>query len=102
MFARNVTLHVKPNQSKAVATKIDKEILPLLRKADGFFDLITMSRENDETVGISLWNSKEQADAYSKNTFPQVSKILEPLLTKTPEVRNYEVSGSTSHKFIAA
>lgn len=102
MFARNVTLHTKPNQSKEVASKIDKEILPLLRKANGFRDLITMSRENDETVGISLWNTKEQADAYSKDTFPQVSKILEPLLTTVPEVRNYEVSGSTSHKYIAA
>jgi len=102
MFARNVTLHVKPNQSKAVASKIDKEILPMLRKANGFRDLITMSRDNDETVGISLWNTKEQADAYSKDTFPQVSKILEPLITGAPEVRTYEVSGSTSHKFVAA
>jgi len=101
MFARNVTLHTKPNQSKPLATKIDKEILPMLRKANGFRDLITMSRENDETVGISLWNTKEQADAYSKDTFPQVAKLLEPLLTGTPEVRSYEVSGSTSHKFIA-
>ena len=102
MFARNVTLHVKPNQTKAVSTKIDKEILPILRKANGFRDLITMSRENDETVGISLWNTKEQLDAYTKDTFPQVAKLLEPLLTGTPEVRTYEVSGSTSHKFVAA
>ena len=101
MFARNVTLHVKPNQSKAVASKIDKEVLPILRKANGFRDLITMSRDNDETVGISLWNTKEQADAYSKDTFPQVAKILEPLITGAPEVRTYEVSGSTSHKFVA-
>jgi len=101
MFARNVTLHVKPSQSKAVASKIDKEVLPILRKANGFRDLITMSRDNDETVGISLWNTKEQAEAYSKDTFPQVSKILEPLITGVPEVRTYEVSGSTSHKFVA-
>jgi len=101
MFARNVTLHVKPNQSKEVASKIEKEVLPILRKANGFRDLITMSRENDETVGVSLWNTKEEAEAYSKNTFGQVSKILEPLIIGTPEVRSYDVSGSTSHKFIA-
>ena len=100
MFARNVTLHVKPNQTKEVATKIDKEVLPILRKANGFRDLITMSTDK-ETVGISLWNTKEQADAYSKDTFAQVSKILEPLITGAPEVRTYEVSGSTSHKFVA-
>lgn len=102
MFARNVTLHVKPNQTKEVTAKIDKEVLPILRKANGFRDLITMSRENNETVGISLWNTKEQADAYSKDTFPQVAKLLEPFITGSPEVRNYEVSGSTSHKFVVA
>src|ERR1700739_3386365 len=102
MFARNVTLHVKPNQTKEVTSKIDKEILPILRKATGFRDLITMSRENDETVGISLWHTKEQADAYSTAPPPGVPKLLEPLITGAPEVRTYEVSGSTSHKFVAA
>ena len=101
MFARNVTLHVKPNQTKEVASKIDKEVLPILRKANGFRDLITMSGKNDETVGISLWNTKEQAETYAKDTFAQVSKILEPLITGAPEVRTYEVSGSTGHKFVA-
>ena len=58
MFARNVTFHVKPNQLKEVASKFEKEILPILRKANGFRDQITMSRNSDETVGISLWNNK--------------------------------------------
>ena len=102
MFARNVTLHVKPNQTKEINSKIDKEVLPILRKANGFRDLITMSRENDETVGISLWNSKEQLDAYTKDTYPQVAKLLEPFITGTPEVRTYQVANSTGHKFVAA
>jgi len=102
MFARNVTLHVKPNQSKEIAAKFDKEILPILRKANGFRDQVTMSRGTDETVEISFWNTKEQLDAYTKTTDPQVSKLLEPLITGAPEVRTYEVSTSTSHKYIAA
>lgn len=102
MFARNVTLHVKPNQTKEMTSRIEKEVLPLLRKANGFRDLITMSRENDETVGISLWNTKEQLDAYNKDTFAQVSKILEPFITGKPEVRTYEVSTSTGHKLATA
>jgi heme-degrading monooxygenase HmoA len=101
MFARNVTLHVKPNQGKEVATKFEKEILPLLRKANGFQDQITMFRDN-ETTAISLWNNKEQLDAYTKDTDPQVVKLLEPLISGVPEVRTYEVSTSTSHKYIAA
>ncbi len=102
MFARNVTLHVKPNQVKEVNSKIEKEILPILRKANGFRDELTMFRENGETVGISLWNTKEQLDAYTKDTYPQVAKLLEPFITGVPEVRTYEVSASTSHKYVAA
>jgi quinol monooxygenase YgiN len=101
MFARNVTFHVKPNQGKEVAAKFEKEILPLLRKANGFRDQITMFRDN-ETTAISLWNNKEQLDAYTKDTDPQVVKLLEPLISGLPEVRTYEVSTSTSHKYIAA
>lgn len=101
MFARNVTVHVKPNQQKEVNAKIDKEVLPLLRKANGFRDLITMSRDNNDTLGISLWNTKEQLDAYTKDTAPQVAKLLEPFITGVPEVLTYEVSSSTSHKYVA-
>ena len=102
MFARNVTLRVKPNQVKEVAAKFDKEILPILRKATGFRDHITMFRENDETVGISLWNNKAELDAYVKDTDAQVVKLLEPFITGTPEVRTYEVSASTRHKYPSA
>jgi len=103
MFARNVTLHVKTNQLKEVASKFEKEILPILLKANGFRDQITMSCNNpDETVGISLWNNKEQLDAYTKFTDPQVAKLLEPFITGSPEVRTYEVSASTSHQYVAA
>jgi quinol monooxygenase YgiN len=101
MFARNVTLNVKPNHGKDIAAKFEKDILPILRKANGFRDQITMFREN-ETTAISLWNNKEQLDAYTKNTDPQVVKLLEPLISGTPEVRTYEVSTSTSHKYVAA
>jgi quinol monooxygenase YgiN len=102
MFARNVTLRVKPNHVKEVTAKFEKEILPLLRKANGFRDQITMFRENDETVEISLWNNKAELDAYTKDTDPQVVKLLQPFITGTPEVRTYEVSTSSSHKYVAA
>jgi heme-degrading monooxygenase HmoA len=102
MFARNVTYRVKANQSKELAAKFEKEILPILRKANGFRDQLTMSRENDETVGISLWNEKAQLDAYTKDTDPQIVKLLEPFISGVPEVRTYEVSTSSSHKYVAA
>ena len=102
MFARNVTFSIKPTMDHAIAVKFETEVLPVLRKANGFRDQITMFRENDETVGISLWNNKAELDAYTKDTDPQVVKLLEPFITGTPEVRTYEVSTSSSHKYVAA
>jgi heme-degrading monooxygenase HmoA len=101
MFARNVTLSIKPNMDHEIAVKFEKEVLPILRKATGFKDQITLSRNHNEIVSISLWEKKENLDTYTKDTDPQVVKILQPLVTGTPDVRTYEVSNSTSHKVAA-
>jgi heme-degrading monooxygenase HmoA len=102
MFARNVTFSVKPNMDREIAIKFEKEVLPILRNAHGFKDQITLSRDKNELVSISLWDKKEQLDAYVKDTDAQVVKILSPLYTGSPDVRNYEVTNSTSHKVAAA
>jgi len=101
MFARNTTYSVKPNMDREIAVKFENEVLPLLRKATGFKDQMTLSRNKNEIIGISLWDKKEQLDAYTKDTDPQVVKLLEPCFNGTPDVRIYEVSGSTSHKVVA-
>lgn len=102
MFARNVTFSVKPNMDREIAIKFEKEVLPILRTANGFKDQITLSRDKNEIVSISLWDKKEQLDAYVKNTDAQVVKILSPLYTGSPDVRNYEVTNSTNHQVVAA
>ncbi len=102
MFARNTTYSIKPNMDREIAVKFEKEVLPILRKANGFKDQITLSRDKNEIVGISMWDSKAQLDAYTKDTDPQVVKLLEPCFHGTPDVRIYEVSNSTSHKVHAA
>ena len=102
MFAHNVTYSVKPNMDREIAVKFEKEVLPILRNAHGFKDQITLSRDKNEIVSISLWDKKEQLDACVKDTDAQVTKILSPMVTGSPDVRNYEVTNSTSHKVFAA
>ena len=101
MFARNTTYNVNANMDREIAVKFEMEVLPLLRKATGFKDQLTLSRNKNEIIGISMWDSKEQLDAYVKDTDPQVVKLLQPCFHGTPDVRIYEVSGSTSHKVVA-
>lgn len=101
MFAHNVTYSVKPNMDREIAVKFEKEVLPILRNAQGFKDQITLSRDKNEIVSISLWDKREQLDAFVKDTDAQVVKILSPMFTGSPDVRNYEVTNSTSHKLAA-
>jgi heme-degrading monooxygenase HmoA len=99
MFARNVHLRLKPNRVAELTRTIETEVLPLLRKQEGFQDEITfIVPGGTEAVGISLWDQKESAEAYSKDTYPEVLKALGKLLEGTPQVQTYEVSNSTFHK----
>ena len=99
MFARNVSMQLKPNSVGEFTRTLDKEIIPLLRKQKGFQDEITfVTAGGSEAIGISLWDEKENAEAYNRGTYPQVLKALEKVVEGTPRVQTYEVANSTFHK----
>jgi len=103
MFARRVSIQLKPNSSAALTEKLEKEILPLLRKQAGFQDEITFqSQDGMKAFGISLWDRKESAETYIRETYPAVEKILAPLVEGNPQVGSYLVSTSTFHKITPA
>ena len=52
-------------------------------------------------VSWSLWDQKEQAEAYNGTAYPQVLKALDGVVDGTPQVVSYEVSNSTFHKIAA-
>lgn len=99
MYARQVTMELKPNSRADYTRKLDSEIIPILRKQQGFRDEISFSNPSDkQAFAVSLWDTKENADAYSKGSYAEVSKLLSGLVEGTPQVRTYEVSNSTFHK----
>lgn len=100
MFARHVTMHLKPNTRAEFTQAIEKEILPLLRKHHGFQDEIVFIAPGPgtESVAISLWDRKEDAEAYQRGSYPEVLKALAKVVDGTPEVRNFELANSTLQK----
>ena len=99
MFARIVSIHLKPNSAAEFTQLIENEALPLLRKQKGFHDEMTfLAPVGTEAVGISLWDQQENADAYSRDAYPEVLKTLGKVVEGTPQVRTYEVSNSTALK----
>jgi hypothetical protein len=102
MYARSVSIRLKPNTAAEFTQLIEKEALPLLRKQKGFQDEITLVDAGGKTaIGISLWDQKENADAYSRVAFPELLKTLMKVVEGTPDVHTYQVSNSTFHKIAA-
>ena len=96
MFARNVSIHIKPNTLSEFLKAMEKEIVPLLRKQRGFQDEMTLSVPGGiEVVAVSFWDRKESAEDYDWLGYPKVLKILDKFLDRTPYVRTFEVVGST-------
>lgn len=95
-------MRLKPNTNAEFSRTLEKEIIPILRKQEGFQDEISfVTPDGTKAVGISLWDSEESAKAYDRGTYPQVLKALSTLCEGTPEVHTYEVSNSTFHKIAA-
>jgi hypothetical protein len=103
MFARRVSLNLKPNTKTEFAQQLQKEIIPMLRKQKGFQDEITfVVPSGKEAFGISLWDNKDNAEAYNRGAYLEVAKLLSKVVEGTPRVETYEVSNSTYHKVGAA
>lgn len=102
MFARSVSLHLKPGRAAEFTRLLDQDIIPLLRKQKGFQDEISLlGAGGADAVGISVWDLKENAEEYARSAYPGVLKTLEPLVEGTPQIQTFEVSNSTFHKLLA-
>jgi heme-degrading monooxygenase HmoA len=103
MYARRVSLKLKPNSTAEFTQRLEKEVIPMLRKQKGFQDEITfVVPAGTEAFGVSLWDNKESADAYNRGPYAEVTKILAKLVDGSPRLETYEVSNSTFHKIGAA
>src|ERR1700732_3743372 len=99
MFARNVSIHLKSNMLSDYTRTFEKDILPLLRKQNGFRDEITFAGSNGvDVTAISLWENKTDAEAYNTNTYPQALKTMARFIEGTPKVHTSDVVNSTFHK----
>jgi len=99
MFARNVSLHLKSNMLSDYTRTFEKDVLPVLRKQNGFKDEITLAGAGGvDVTAISLWENKTDADAYNTNTYPQVLKTMERFIEGAPKVQTSDVINSTFHK----
>lgn len=103
MFTRVVELTTKPGQDQQLSDSIHDKVLSILRKQKGFVDeIVLVSDKNDNRVlGLSFWNTKEDAEQYHRTDYSKVQETLRPFLDAEPVVRTFDVRSSTTHKIAA-
>lgn len=102
MYARNVTIQLKPKTGAEFTRTLENDVLPMLRKQNGFKDEIAfLAPDGKQAVAISLWDEQANAESYTRETYPAVLKSLSKVVEGTPRVDSYEVSNSTFHKIAA-
>ena len=103
MFARHVSVPLKSNMFSDYTRTFEKDVLPILRKQNGFKDEITLSNPGSvDAIAISLWENRADAETYNTNTYPQVLKTFERMIDGTPKVQTFEAVTSTFHKVAVA
>jgi heme-degrading monooxygenase HmoA len=96
MFVRQVTSHFKPGKFDLLNKRLEDEIIPLLKKQKGFRDELSFfDKDKNEAVAMSFWDTKQDAEMYKRDIYPQVSKKMEDAIDGTPSVRQFEVANST-------
>ena len=99
MYARNVAVRLKPNTLGDFTKSFETNVLPILRRQKGFQDEITFAMPGGtDVIAISLWDTKENAEAYNNSGYPEVLKSLERFLDGSPKLRVSDVISSTLHK----
>jgi hypothetical protein len=96
MFARKVSIHLKPNTLAEFTTTLEQKVIPLLRKQRGFQDEIIFGIVGStDVLAISLWDTKQNAEVYDGNGYKEVLKMLGNVIEGTPKVGATEVIHST-------
>jgi len=102
MYARRVSMQLKPNKTAEFTQTMEEKILPLLRKQKGFQDeLAFIGNDGTTAFGVSLWDTTENAETYGRETFPAVMKTLSTVVDGTLKVTTFDVCNSTFHKIAA-
>jgi heme-degrading monooxygenase HmoA len=94
-FTRNVEFEIKPGKAEEFKSKFDGEVVPMLKKQNGFRGELSLVNPENHALGISMWDSEKSAELYRTDTYPKVLELLKGLIVGTPRVAMFTVATST-------
>jgi heme-degrading monooxygenase HmoA len=87
--ARSVRFDIATNKNEEFHTLFNDQVLPILRKQDGFKDELLLVQDQ-HVLAISVWNNLDAARKYESTTYPQVDKTLRPVMSGKPMVETFK------------
>ncbi len=104
MYARIVEFVPKPEKKEEIVNVVRKEVLPLLKRQQGFLEFLPFMPESktDNIIGVTLWAEKHEADRYEREVYPKVEAILKPYLAAPISFKHYNVETSLCQHFAEA
>jgi quinol monooxygenase YgiN len=102
MLARILEFMPKMEKKEEFVKVIKNEVLPILKKQNGFLDVLPLFPEikNEKAVTISLWTEKREIEKYEREVFPKVEAILKPYLVGRIETKVYTVETALCEHFV--
>ena len=88
-IARSVRFEIAANKNEEFHTLFRNEILPTLKKQDGFKDEMLLVQDQ-HVLAISVWNDMDSARKYETVTYPQLDKALRPVMNGKATVETFK------------
>lgn len=100
MYTRTVEVIARDGKRDQLLETIKDSVMKKLRTQPGFTDLVALVSDQDRNrlLAISFWDTKENAERYSKDHFNEISQMINPYLEKGPVVQTFQVEASTMHR----
>jgi heme-degrading monooxygenase HmoA len=88
-IVRSVRFDIATDKNEQFHTLFRNEILPTLKKQDGFKDEMLLVKDQ-HVLAISVWNNADSARKYETATYPQLDKKLRPVMSGNPTVETFK------------
>lgn len=104
MFARVVEFTPKPEAKEEIVNILRKEVLPILKKQQGFMEFLPLVPENktEKWINVTLWAEKRDAERYEREVYPKVDEIVKPYLLAPVAHRHLHVETTLCKHFVEA
>jgi hypothetical protein len=63
--------------------------------------VLVSDTESNQVLGLSFWNSKEDAVRYHQEQYPKILEMLKHLIETEPAIRTLDMQTSTTHEITA-